>query len=89
MMPAILSGRCIITIRIFIMMKWLAMFMVQAKHEILLSCLLRNGRLSDALLYARAALRNFEAYAGRAGEMEEKTKRLIAQIEADIAKGKQ
>ena len=41
----------------------------------------QNGRLSDALLYARAALRNFESYGGRAKDMEDKTKGLIAKIE--------
>ena len=43
--------------------------------------LANNGRLSDALLYARAALRNFESYGGRAKDMEDKTKGLIAEIE--------
>lgn len=33
--------------------------------------LANNGRLSDALLYARAALRDFESYQGRAKEMED------------------
>lgn len=49
--------------------------------------LAQNSRLTDALLYARAALRNYESYGGRAGEDEEKTKRLIAHIEAELAKG--
>jgi hypothetical protein len=35
----------------------------------------------DALLYARAALHNFESYGGRAKDQEDKTKGLIAQIE--------
>ncbi|MFZ5910326.1 MAG: CHAT domain-containing tetratricopeptide repeat protein [Chloroflexota bacterium] len=46
----------------------------------------RLNRLPDALLYARAALRNFEAYQGRAGEMEEKTRKLIADIERLMGK---
>jgi hypothetical protein len=41
----------------------------------------QNGRLSDALLYARAALRNFESYGGRAKDKEDQTKGLIAAIE--------
>ncbi|MCB9452986.1 MAG: CHAT domain-containing protein [Anaerolineaceae bacterium] len=41
----------------------------------------RQGRLRDALLYAGAALRNFEAYQGRAAADEEQTRRLIAAIE--------
>jgi tetratricopeptide (TPR) repeat protein len=50
----------------------------------------RTGfQMEDALLYARAALRDFESYGGRAREDEEKTKRLIAQIEADLAKSNQ
>jgi len=40
-----------------------------------------NGRLSNALLYARAALRNFESYEGRAKDLEDETKGLIAKIE--------
>jgi len=43
--------------------------------------LANNGRLSDALLYARAALRNFESYGGRAKDDEDRTKGLIAEIE--------
>ena len=43
--------------------------------------LANNGRLSDALLYARAALRNFESYGGRAKDMEDDAKGLIAWIE--------
>jgi tetratricopeptide (TPR) repeat protein len=43
--------------------------------------LANNGRLTDALLYARAALRNFESYGGRAKDMEDETKELIAEIE--------
>ena len=43
-----------------------------------------NGRLSDGLLYAKAALRNFESYGGRAKEDEDKTKGLIAKIEEEI-----
>lgn len=41
----------------------------------------QNGRLSDALLYARAALRNFESYGGRAMDWEDRTKGLITDIE--------
>ena len=37
--------------------------------------------LMNALLYARAALRNFESYGGRAKDMEDRTKGLIAEIE--------
>ncbi|MEW6029049.1 MAG: CHAT domain-containing protein [Chloroflexota bacterium] len=45
------------------------------------NALIKNGHLSDALLYARAALRNFESYGGRAKEDEDKTKQLIGMIE--------
>jgi tetratricopeptide (TPR) repeat protein len=38
------------------------------------------GRRSDALEYAEAALRGFESYGERAGEMIEKTRGLIAEI---------
>lgn len=48
----------------------------------------QNGRLPDALLYARAALRNYESYGGRAKDMEDKTKGLIADIEEAIEKMK-
>jgi tetratricopeptide (TPR) repeat protein len=44
----------------------------------------QNGRHSDALLYARAALRNFESYGGRAKQDEDETKRLIDWIEKAI-----
>jgi len=43
--------------------------------------LANNGRLTDALLYARAALRNFESYGGRAKDMEDEAKGLIGEIE--------
>jgi tetratricopeptide (TPR) repeat protein len=43
--------------------------------------LANNGRLSDALLYARAALRNFESYGERAKDDEDKTKGVIEWIE--------
>jgi tetratricopeptide (TPR) repeat protein len=43
--------------------------------------LANNGRLSDALLYAKSALRDFESYQGRAKEMEDETKRVIEWIE--------
>ena len=43
--------------------------------------LAQNGRFTDALLYARAALRNFESYGGRAKDWEDKTKGLIGEIE--------
>ncbi|MFZ5856801.1 MAG: CHAT domain-containing protein [Chloroflexota bacterium] len=45
-----------------------------------------NGRLSDGLHYARAALRNFESYGGRAKDEEDKTKGLIAAIEEAMKK---
>ena len=50
--------------------------------------LYQNGRLSDAMLYARAALRNFESYRGRAKDQEDDTKGLIAAIEEAIEKMK-
>lgn len=50
----------------------------QNKVSIMLA---NNGRHSDALLYARAALRNFETYGGRAKDMEDRTKGLIGEIE--------
>ena len=46
----------------------------------------QNGRLSDALLYARAALRNFESYGGRAKDDEDQTKGLIGEIEKVMKK---
>jgi tetratricopeptide (TPR) repeat protein len=46
--------------------------------------LANNGRLSDALLYARAALRNFESYGGRAKDQEDRTKGVIGEIEKAI-----
>jgi hypothetical protein len=46
--------------------------------------LAQNRRLSDALLYARAALRNYESYEGRAKEKEDKTKYMISEIEKAI-----
>ncbi len=48
--------------------------------------LANNGRLSDALLYARAALRNFESYEGRAKDMEDQTKEVIEWIEGEMKK---
>jgi len=45
------------------------------------NALANNGRLPDALLYARAALRNFESYGGRAKDMEDDAKGLIEEIE--------
>jgi hypothetical protein len=48
--------------------------------------LAQNGRLSDALLYARAALRNFESYGGRAKQNEDDAKELIAAIEEAMKK---
>jgi hypothetical protein len=44
------------------------------------------GHHSDALLYARAALRNFESYGGRAKDREDQTKGLIAEIEGGMKK---
>ena len=43
-----------------------------------------DGRISDALLYARAALRNFESYGGQAKDKEDNVKGLIAEIEGDM-----
>ena len=43
--------------------------------------LAQRGRFDEALLYARAALRNYESYAGRAAEEEQKTRGLIEAIE--------
>jgi len=48
--------------------------------------LANNGRFSDALFYARAALRNFESYGGRAKDMEDRAKGLIAEIEKAMKK---
>jgi len=48
--------------------------------------LANQGRLSDALLYARAALRNFETYQGRAKEMEDEAKGLIEAIEEQMSR---
>jgi len=49
--------------------------------------LAQNNRLSDALLYARAALRNFESYQGRAKADEDDAKELIAAIEKAMKGG--
>jgi nucleoside phosphorylase len=43
--------------------------------------LAEHALFSDALLYARAALRNFESYGGRAKDQEDRTKGLIEEIE--------
>jgi tetratricopeptide (TPR) repeat protein len=43
--------------------------------------LTRVGRIADALLYARAALRNFEPYGQGATEVIQQTQELIALIE--------
>lgn len=48
--------------------------------------LANDGRLTNALLYARAALRNFESYGGRAKEDEDKAKYVIAEIEKAMKK---
>jgi tetratricopeptide (TPR) repeat protein len=56
---------------------------VQRNLAIMLS---QNGRLSDALLYAHAALCNFESYGGRAKQDEDDTKGLIARIEEAMKK---
>jgi hypothetical protein len=42
--------------------------------------LLNGGRRADALEYAEAALRGFESYGDRAGEMIERAHGLIAEI---------
>ncbi len=47
--------------------------------------LANNGRASDALLYARAALRSFEPYGQGAGEVIERTKGLIGEIEKHLS----
>lgn len=47
--------------------------------------LARAGRFPDAREYARAALRDFESYGDRAAAMIETTRRLLAQIEQDLA----
>jgi tetratricopeptide (TPR) repeat protein len=49
--------------------------------------LARHRRFTDALEYARAALRDFETYGHRAAKEAEEARRLVAQIEADMAKG--
>ena len=43
-----------------------------------------SGRFEDALLYAQAALRNFETYGTGAAEIIQKTQRLIAIIKEDM-----
>lgn len=45
------------------------------------------GRLGDALLYAQAALRNFQPYGASAQADIDKTQRLIAAIQKDMAAG--
>lgn len=56
---------------------------VQNNLAIMLS---QNGRLPDALLYACAALRNFEPYGQGAAEDVAKTQRVIAAIEQAMEK---
>ena len=46
------------------------------------------GRLTDALLYAQAALRNFAPYGDRAAEVIQQTQQLIAEIEAAMQRRK-
>jgi hypothetical protein len=46
--------------------------------------LANHGRFSDALLYAQAALRDFQTF-GRAADEIQKTQRLIARIRQDQA----
>ncbi len=46
-----------------------------------------NERLSDALLYARAAIRNFEPYGQRAADQVKRTQEVIGWIEREIIKG--
>jgi tetratricopeptide (TPR) repeat protein len=47
--------------------------------------LMRAGRLSDAVEYARAALRNYETYGQAAAEMIQRTQQLLAKIEQAMA----
>lgn len=46
--------------------------------------LARAGRFADALEYAKAALRNYEAFGERAAEEIQKTRELIAKIEQEL-----
>jgi tetratricopeptide (TPR) repeat protein len=46
----------------------------------------KAGRLEDALLYAQAALRNFQTYGDRAAAEIQQTQELIAKIKANIEK---
>ena len=69
MMQAIWSRRWIITISQFDYFEVAGnLYDAATIRRNVAIALAHNGRLSDALLYARAALRNFESYGGRAGE---------------------
>ncbi len=45
------------------------------------------GRLQDALAYARAALRGFESYGESAGEMIQRARQLVEEIEEGLRRG--
>jgi tetratricopeptide (TPR) repeat protein len=58
----------------------------QTRHNVALA-LAQAGRLRDALLYAQAALRNFETYGARAQADIDDTEQLIADIQQAMAAG--
>jgi hypothetical protein len=47
--------------------------------------LAQHGRLAEALLYARAALSNYESFGDRAADKISRAQGLIAMIEVDVA----
>jgi tetratricopeptide (TPR) repeat protein len=52
------------------------------------AALLRDGRLGDGLLWAQAALRDYQTYGDRAAAEIAQTQQLIADIERDLGGGK-
>jgi hypothetical protein len=57
----------------------------QTRYNVALT-LAQRGRLGDGLLWAQAALRDFESYSGRAADIAQ-TRQLIAAIERGLAGG--
>jgi tetratricopeptide (TPR) repeat protein len=58
-------------------------FAAQVQNNLAIA-LARNGRLSDALLYARASLRNFESYGQGTKENVHRVNQLVDYIENDL-----
>jgi len=78
-----MTAPCYIIARQFAILKLQAILYKAAQYRAWVAVDLANaGRLADAREYARAALRNFESFGNRAAEMIEKTRGLVAAIEA-------